>query len=558
MASTSKRAFIYQIFTRTFGNKNLNCKKDGAYVENGAGKMNDINAQVLRQIRHLGITHIWYTGVLRHASATDYTAYGIPKQHPSVIKGKAGSPYAITDYYDIDPDLAVNVFQRKEEFRALLKRTHDAGMKVIIDFVPNHVAREYCSLNNPPEVTNLGETDDPSKHFDAQNNFYYCPGEAFQPCFDKGDYVEFPAKCTGNDCFNSHPGVNDWYETVKLNYGIDYTGGRLEHFTPIPSTWKKMTNILLYWANEGVDGFRCDMAEMVPTAFWAYASHQLKAAFPEIILIGEVYNPALYRDYIANGFDYLYDKVGMYDCLRGVICQQRAASDISGQWQAQDDIRQHMLYFLENHDEQRIASDFFCGDGRKAIPAMMVSAWLRTNPVMIYAGQEFGERGMDQEGFSGRDGRSTIFDYWTTQSIYNGYFHRSSLSQDQLLLETAYKQILHIAQEEKAIQEGEMFDLMYVNPESAHFNPHTQFAFLRKQGDELLLIVVNFAPSSCQIEVTIPDHAFDFFHIHEGIYAGKELTSGKNRQDCWTKNGRITLEVNGHSGEIIKLKVSTT
>lgn len=557
MASTSKRTFIYQIFTRTFGNKNLNCKKDGSYAENGAGKMNDINAQVLRQIRNLGITHIWYTGILRHASATDYSAYGIPKQHPSVVKGRAGSPYAITDYYDIDPDLAENVLQRKEEFLSLLKRTHDAGMKVIIDFVPNHVAREYCSLHHPSEGTNLGENDDPSKHFDPQNNFYYCPGEAFEPCFDKGDYVEFPAKCTGNDCFNNHPGVNDWYETVKLNYGIDYTGGHVEHFTPIPSTWKKMTHILLYWANEGVDGFRCDMAEMVPTAFWAYASRQLKAAFPEIILIGEVYNPALYRDYIASGFDYLYDKVGMYDCLRGVICQQRATSDISGQWQAQDDIRQHMLYFLENHDEQRIASDFFCGDARKAIPAMMVSAWLRTNPVMIYAGQEFGERGMDQEGFSGRDGRSTIFDYWTTQSIYSGYFHRGELSQDQRALESAYKEILRIAQEEKAIREGEMFDLMYVNPESAHFNPHTQFAFLRKKDDELLLVVVNFSSSSAQIEVTIPDHAFDFFHLHEGVYAGKELLSGKNRKDYWTKNGRITLKVNGYSGEILKLMIHT-
>lgn len=557
MASTSKRSFIYQIFTRTFGNKNLNCKKDGSYTENGAGKMNDINAQVLRQIRNLGITHIWYTGILRHASATDYSAYGIPKQHPSVVKGRAGSPYAITDYYDIDPDLAANVSQRQEEFRALVKRTHDAGMKVIIDFVPNHVAREYCSLNNPPEVTNLGETEDPSKHFDAQNNFYYCPGEAFEPCFDKGDYVEFPAKCTGNDCFNNHPGVNDWYETVKLNYGIDYTGGHVEHFTPIPSTWKKMTNILLYWANEGVDGFRCDMAEMVPTAFWDYASRQLKAAFPEIILIGEVYNPALYRDYIASGFDYLYDKVGMYDCLRGVIYQQRAASDISRQWQAQDDIRQHMLYFLENHDEQRIASDFFCGDARKAIPAMMVSAWLRSNPIMIYAGQEFGERGMDEEGYSGRDGRSTIFDYWTTRSIYSGYFHRGELSQAQLLLETSYKEILRIAQEEKAIREGEMFDLMYVNPESPHFNPHTQFAFLRKKDDELLLVVVNFSSSSCQIEVTIPDHAFDFFHIHEGVYNAKELLSGKNRTDHWTKNGHVTLQVNGYSGEIVKLKIPT-
>ena len=552
MASPSKRIIIYQIFTRTFGNKNLNCKQNGSYVENGAGKMNDINAQVLRQIRNLGITHIWYTGVIRHASATDYSAYGIPKQHPAIIKGKAGSPYAITDYYDIDPDLAEEVDKRKDEFRALLKRTHEAGMKVIIDFVPNHVAREYYSINNPKGTSNLGTNDDPNKHFDAQNNFYYCPNETFSPQFNKGDYVEFPAKCTGNDCFNSHPGINDWYETVKLNYGVDYTGGRVSHFNPIPSTWKKMTEILLYWAKEGVDGFRCDMAEMVPTAFWAYSTHQLKAAYPNICLIGEVYNPALYRDYIASGFDYLYDKVGMYDCLRGVICQQRAASDLTGQWQALDDIKDHALYFLENHDEQRIASDFFCGDGNKAIPAMMVSAWLRTNPVMIYAGQEFGERGMDEEGFSGRNGRSTIFDYWATESTYNGYFQRGNLTPQQKNLEAIYQQILRIASEEIAIREGKMFDLMYANGSSEYFNTHKQFAFLRKKEDELVLIIVNFSPSTLLTKVTIPSHAFDYFHINEGSYAGFDLLSGEKRYDHWTKDGRITLQVDGYCGNIIK------
>ena len=413
MESTSKRLFIYQVFTRTFGNKNLTRKKGGTYDENGAGKMNDINAQVLRQVRGLGITHIWYTGVIRHATATDYTAYAIPRQHPSVVKGRAGSPYAIADYYDIDPDLAEDVARRMEEFRALVRRTHEAGLKVIIDFVPNHVAREYRSICKPQGVRDLGQDDDTSKHFDPQNNFYYCPGASLEPAFDLEDYEERPARCTGNDCFHPHPGVNDWYETVKLNYGVDYTGGGSHHFDPIPSTWTKMVDILLFWAAEGVDGFRCDMAEMVPTAFWSYASQRLKAAHPEAILIGEVYNPALYRAYIASGFDYLYDKVGMYDCLRGVVCQQRAASEITAQWQATDDIRDRMLYFLENHDEQRIASDFFCGDARKALPAMMVSAWLRTNPVMVYAGQEWGERGMDHEGFSGVDGRSTIFDYWT-------------------------------------------------------------------------------------------------------------------------------------------------
>ena len=555
MESTSKRLFIYQVFTRTFGNKNLTRKKGGTYDENGAGKMNDINAQVLRQVRGLGITHIWYTGVIRHATATDYTAYAIPRQHPSVVKGRAGSPYAIADYYDIDPDLAEDVARRMEEFRALVRRTHEAGLKVIIDFVPNHVAREYRSICKPQGVRDLGQDDDTSKHFDPQNNFYYCPGASLEPAFDLEDYEERPARCTGNDCFHPYPGVNDWYETVKLNYGVDYTGGGSHHFDPIPSTWTKMVDILLFWAAEGVDGFRCDKAEMVPTAFWSYASQRLKAAHPEAILIGEVYNPALYRAYIASGFDYLYDKVGMYDCLRGVVCQQRAASEITAQWQATDDIRDRMLYFLENHDEQRIASDFFCGDAHKALPAMMVSAWLRTNPVMVYAGQEWGERGMDHEGFSGVDGRSTIFDYWTVQAVYQGYFDRSSLGEGQRQLEADYQQILRLANEEQALREGELFDLMYANAPSPCFAPQRQYAFLRKKDDELLIVNVNFSANQRTTQIRIPAHAFDFFHIGEGEYEGLDLLTGQRRTDRWNCDGEITLHTQGYGATIVRYKV---
>lgn len=555
MESTSKRLFIYQVFTRTFGNKNLTRKKGGTYEENGAGKMNDINAQVLRQVRGLGITHIWYTGVIRHATATDYTAYAIPRQHPSVVKGRAGSPYAIADYYDIDPDLAEDVARRMEEFRALVRRTHEAGLKVIIDFVPNHVAREYRSICKPQGVRDLGQDDDTSKHFDPQNNFYYCPGASLEPAFDLEDYEERPARCTGNDCFHPYPGVNDWYETVKLNYGVDYTGGGSHHFDPIPSTWTKMVDILLFWAAEGVDGFRCDMAEMVPTAFWSYASQRLKATHPEAILIGEVYNPALYRAYIASGFDYLYDKVGMYDCLRGVVCQQRAASEITAQWQATDDIRDRMLYFLENHDEQRIASDFFCGDAHKALPAMMVSPWLRTNPVMVYAGQEWGERGMDHEGFSGVDGRSTIFDYWTVQAVYQGYFDRSSLGEGQRQLEADYQQILRLANEEKALREGELFDLMYANAPSPCFAPQRQYAFLRKKDDELLIVNVNFSADQRTTQIRIPAHAFDFFHIGEGEYEGLDLLTGQCRTDRWDRDGEITLHTQDYGATIVRYKV---
>ena len=413
---------IYQIFTRLYGNPATQNLANGTLAENGSAKLNGFTASVLKRIKDYGFSHVWFTGVIEHATQTDYSHLGIASDHPQVVKGKAGSPYAIKDYFDIDPDLAVRPEKRMAEFEALVARTHKAGLKLIMDFVPNHVARQYHSDAAPAGVTGLGEGDDTLKHFSPSNNFYYCWGEAlhvdYLPESQGIPYVESPAKATGNDKFDACPGMNDWYETVKLNYGVDYHGHGAKHFLPIPNTWTKMVEILLFWAAKGVDAFRCDMAEMVPVEFWEYAIKEVKSKFPAIEFIAEVYNPAQYRSYIhTGGFDYLYDKVGLYDTLRAIVCRQAPASQITQAWQATDDVKQHMLYFLENHDEQRIASDFFCGNARLAFPALAVMALMGTNPLMIYAGQELGERGMDAEGFSGCDGRTTIFDYWSPETL---------------------------------------------------------------------------------------------------------------------------------------------
>lgn len=559
---------IYQVFTRTFGNKNSNRKPNGTLAENGVGKMNDFDVATLQQIKSLGVNTIWYTGVIRHATCTDYSAFGIPRQTPHVVKGKAGSPYAITDYYDIDPDIADNVAERMSEFEDLVKRTHKEGLKVIIDFVPNHVAREYKSICKPKGVKDLGETDDTGKHFDANNNFYYCPNEPLDTSaipFPNGieadnsnemaaEYTETVARCTGNDRFDAHPQANDWYETVKLNYGIDYCdwGGRSTHFEPIPDTWHKMTDILLFWTAKGVDGFRCDMAEMVPHEFWQYAIEKVKAQYPHIVFIGEVYDPNQYRTYVAAGFDYLYDKVGMYDCLRDVMCGHRSASNISQQWQATDDIRKHILYFLENHDEQRIASDFFCGNMQKGIPALIVSALFQRNPVMIYAGQEFGERGMDSEGFSGVDGRSTIFDYWSVDAIRKGFFERSELSAEQLQLEKDYCTILNICNSEKAVSEGKTFDLMYANEANEGFDSNRLFAFLRSFDNTTLLVVANFGEADAHVRVNIPAHAFDHMELTEGKKDMVDLLSGDQQTAILQQDSPVEMVVAGLSGRIYK------
>ena len=555
-----EKAIIYQIFTRLFGNTNTTRKHNGTLTDNGCGKLNAFTPAVLRRIKELGATHVWYTGVIRHATTTDYTRYGIPRQHPAVVKGNAGSPYAITDYYDIDPDLATNVEKRMNEFESLVKRTHKAGLKMIIDFVPNHVARQYKSIAKPKGIADFGENDNTGMQFSPQNNFYYCPEQSFAADIDlyHGEelpYEEFPAKATGNDCFGNRPGRNDWYETVKLNYGVDYcdAGGVSTHFSPTPDTWKKMLDILLFWAGKGVDAFRCDMAEMVPSAFWQWVTTEVRKKHHNVKFIGEVYNPGRYREYINAGFDYLYDKVGMYDSMRDVVCGNRSATDITRQWQTNDDIADHMLYFLENHDEQRIASDFFAGDARKGIPALMTSALMRTNPFMLYAGQEYGERGMDEEGFSGRDGRTTIFDYWSVDSLIHGYSSRRQLTKEEKSIEATYKKVLNIATSENAVTEGKFFDLMYVNPTSADFNADRQYVFLRSNEDDLMIVLANFSDESNDCKVNIPQHAFNYLNLKKGIMEGTDLLNGEKITITLSDTDPLNLSVEAWSGRVIKI-----
>jgi len=549
----SSKVIIYQLFTRLYGNRNTTRKVGGTIEENGSGKMNDLTPKALKDIAAMGVTHVWYTGIIRHATQTDYSKYGIPRQHPAIVKGRAGSPYAITDYYDVDPDLAVDVKQRMKEFEQLVKRTHDAGLKVVIDFVPNHVARQYQSVCKPKGVKDLGEDDNKRNGFDPQNNFYYCPGERFSPYFDlyHGEdepYMEEPAKATGNDHFDNAPSQTDWYETVKLNYGVDYYAGHVEYFTPTPDTWCKMTEILLFWASKGVDAFRCDMAEMVPAEFWRFATKAVHELYPDVKFIGEVYNPYDYRRYLLNGFDWLYDKVGMYDTMRSVICHHQPTSAISYAWQQTDDIRDHMLYFLENHDEQRIASDFFAADGKRGVPAMIASALMQQNPFMLYAGEEYGEKGMDKEGFSGHDGRTTIFDYWSVDTLCRAAQKKLTAEEQQLF--DIHKKTLLIARKEKAIGEGVFFDLMYVN---GHLQ--RQYAFLRKAGNDLLLVVTNFEDHDVEIDVRIPAHAFDYLKMGEGAAMATDLLTKEQLAVMLHHDGLVPMKIDGRSGRVWKMKI---
>ena len=466
---------VYQLLLRAFGNRT--CVPGGSYARNGSGKFADITDDVLHRLRKLSVNAVWYTGVISHATRTHWRT--IPDCHPSIVKGEAGSPYAIRNWFDVDPALAVNFDNRMAEFEALVERTHRAGMKVILDFIPNHVYREYRSYFTP-------------------ENFFLLDEPLQLPAGLQGDYAENPARATGNDVFHAHPTENDWYDTVKLNYGNR-------------STWSKMLSVLKFWVGKGVDGFRCDMVELVPAEFFAWAFRALRATRPDLLFIAEVYGKDHYRRYAEAGFDLLYDKSGFYDALRDIVRGARPASCLTQEWQFLGDLQPRMLNFLENHDEQRVASDFFAGSGRGALAALAVSLLVNKASFLLYFGQEVGERGMEAEGFSGADGRTSIFDYCVVPSVRRWLTGRLTAEEDRLYKE--YGRLLRIATGDAIFAKGGTFDLMYANPASDRFDPDRQFAWMRGYDGSVMVIVANFSDRPADVEVCIPQAAFDYFGL---------------------------------------------
>jgi glycosidase len=546
---------VYQVLTRLFGNTNTTNRPWGTIQENGVGKFNDITDTALEAIKELAVSHIWYTGVLHHATVTDYSEYGLPGDDPDVVKGRAGSPYSVKDYYNVDPDLATDPARRLEEFQSLISRTHKHNMKVIIDIIPNHVARVYHSVSNPPGAEDFGFGDDFSREYRKDNNFYYIPGKPFRvPQWKRGYRVlggeahpgadgyfrEDPAKWTGNGSRNPRPDQDDWYEAVKINFGIRPDGMKdFDELPPglanesyeahlafwqkreVPGSWKKFREIALYWLDKGVDGFRYDMAEMVPVEFWSYMNSAIKKASPDAFLLAEIYQPHLYRDYIHLGkMDYLYDKVQLYDTLKSIIRGQGSTDSLIQIQEELADIEHHMLHFLENHDEQRIASPGFAGDANKGKPAMVVSATLSSSPVMIYFGQEVGEPGNGDAGF-GSDTRTTIYDYWGVPNhvrwMNNGAFDGGQLTEEEKDLREFYRRLLKFTEASDALMEHCREIHSYNRDHTRWYNDRV-FSFVRWTGiespgkglkreqGEILIIVVNFdAEDSFGFELMLPD-----------------------------------------------------
>ena len=455
---------LYQMLPRVFGQREW--VPGGTYEQNGSGKMADISDAVLAGLRdNLHVSAVWYTGIIEHATKTRFA--GVEPCHPDLVKGQAGSPYAITNYFDVAPELATDPAKRMQEFEALVARTHGAGLKVVMDYVPNHVFRQY------------------QKPFSTVN-FYTLYGQTLHLPFQTS-YSESPALGTGNCPTDASPSKYDWYDIVKLNYDNKLT-------------WNIMLDVLLFWAGKGVDGFRCDMVELVPADFFRWAFAQVRHKFPQTFFIAEVYDKNNYHRYADAGFDYLYDKSGFYDALRETCAGNRPAYWLTQEWQFLGDLQPHMLNFLENHDEQRVASDFFLGSGCKALAPLALSMLFNTAPFMIYFGQEYGERGMLEEGYSGRDGRTSIFDYCSLSG-----------ERDECLYER-YKEFTRLAVTPLFAQ-GKTYDLMWLNHASDHFDPANQFAFMRGHNGKGALVVANFADRDVDVRINISDDAFAYLGI---------------------------------------------
>ena len=589
-----KKEVVYQVFTRLFGNTNTTNKPWGTIEENGVGKFNGFTAKALKEIKDLGVTHIWFTGVPHHGVIRDYTTFGISNDDPDVVKGRAGSPYAVKDYYNVNPDLAENVKHRLEEFQDLIKRTHEAGLKVIIDIVPNHVARNYKSISKPEGIKDFGEDDDTSVIYHVNNNFYYNPNEMFKvPVWkngysplgnekhplEDGEFPEMPAKWTGNGSRLSQPDMNDWYETVKINYGISPEGKKdfdelpegfenenyEKHFNfwkdkTVPNSWIKFRDIALYWLEMGVDGFRYDMAEMVPVEFWSFMNSSVKMKNADAFLLAEVYNPALYRDYIKKGkMDYLYDKVQLYDTIKSVMQGKGKTDYIPPILDDLKDIEHHMLHFLENHDEQRLASPEFAGNAEKGKPAMVVSATSTTAPTMIYFGQEVGEDGSENAGF-GTSTRTSIFDYVSVPAhqrwVNNKEFDGGQLTNEEKNLRDFYKRLLNFTISSSALV-GDYQDIHLYNREHTEGYRAKVLSFVRWSDDEKLIIVSNFDnKKSYGFELKIPKHVIEPWKLAEKTYDVEDQLYNQFNTTLIVENGigTIKIKLDALQSFILKIK----
>ncbi len=571
---------IYQLLPRLFGNENETRKVNGTLIENGSGKFSDLSASVLSGLQADGYSHVWLTGVIQQATSTDYSEAGQAADDPDLLKGIAGSPYAIRDYFDVSPDYADNPAERLEEFKALTERMKAAGLKVLIDFVPNHVARSYGS-DIRPELA-FGVKDRKDVYFDPDNNFFYLTPEITDgeaplrlPTVDRktGQIINetarlvgnadgfFPpervhGRVTGNNVASWYPSNGDWYETVKINYGFDFLNrDRPPEYpsaiTPrkrIPDTWKKMDSIIEYWQGLGVDGFRVDMAHMVPPEFWKWMIHRARERNSETFFCAEAYNddpakvpsrdPALREEdsvmlaLLDAGFNAVYDDPG-YDTLEHVYHGKAWVNDLE---EVQESLGAFFfdcaLRYTENHDEIRLAHPSTWGGQGMEVgrPVTATLFGLSRGAVMVYHGQKVGEPGLGREGFGGDDQRSSIFDYWSLPELNkwwnNGVADGAQLSAEQRELRAWYLRLLDVLQE-PAFTVGNSVQLNLANRDNPFYGKvedvgpsgHWFYSYVRSdpESGSRFLVTSNFHANATlrHVRVRLPDSALNALQFGE-------------------------------------------
>ncbi len=577
---SSGRERIYELFVRLFGNNN-NCRKpNGTLHENGCGKFNDITDRAIASIAEMGFTHIWLMGVIRHATTSSFDLPGFGSDKTDLMKGLAGSPYAIKDYFDVAPDLATNPADRLVEFSALVERIHNAGLHVLIDFVGNHVSRAYASQVRPD--LDFGAQDLCSTFFSTANNFFY-----LQPSANGGPPLQLPTydrhtnrpisptckvtndcdglfegettfgRVTGNNAVTWSPSLNDWYETVKLNYGYDFTGRTTpdRHFPhsrnatlAVPDTWAKMDAVLAHWQALGVDGFRCDMAHMIPPEFWAWSIARARNRNPATFFMAEAYNDyfvvettapevlalgnrPLFYGLLHAGFNAVYGH-DTYRAIKNLYDGTSWANDIDATV-GNGFVSFNSVAYAENHDEIRLASQAGWGNigMQVGIPASTVLFTLGRGPILFYNGQEVGEPALDAEGFSGADGRTSIFDYWSmpelSKWVNGGEFDEQLLSAPQRSLRQTYAHLLAVSADE-VFRTGDFFGLNLPNVANPAYgrlpgetaSGHWLYAFLRYSPScaRVYLVMANFHRSHTftSLNLSLPLEALRFLNCNDG------------------------------------------
>jgi glycosidase len=585
--SPAGRPRIYQLLVRLFSNTNERRKPNGTLEENGTGKFGDINEAALQSLQGMGFTHIWLTGVVQQATGTDYSQIGQPADDPDLLKGVAGSPYAIKDYFDVSPDYATDPKNRVAEFQQLLERMRKHQLRALIDFVPNHVARSYNSDVKPEHNFGTrgrgGKGDDVKAFFEPQNNFFYLrPGKDGPPlrlptiangqpvsptCQVEGmqcDGLFEPetehGRVTGNNVNSWRPSLGDWYETVKLNFGFDFTDRTRREYPnatapqkPIPDTWKKMDAVLAYWQELGVDGFRCDMAHMVPPEFWDWAITRARQRKPDVLFVAEAYDndpakvgglhPVLSKlkqqnvmiDLLNAGFDAVYDDPS-YKALKAVYDGDGWANNVDGAV-PDEYVFDNSLRYAENHDEVRLAAKGVWGraGARVGMPVSAILYGVGRGPAMLYNGQEVGEPARGIEGFGGDDQRTSIFDYWSMPELVkwvNGHaYDGGKLDDAQKQLRSFYDRLLKLVGE-PAFRDGRFMSLQQANKENPRYGRVQEekqsgrwiYSFLRYDPatEQRFLVVVNLHPRMTlkDVAVQLPKEALQFL----GLTSDAKLT----------------------------------